>query len=125
MRLILDTHIVLWIVSNSKSLTRDIRRQIESADELYFSTASHWECAIKQATGKLQVDLDALEDAIADLSIRNLDITAAHIRQLRRLPPLHKDPFDRIIFAQARSEGMRLISVDAIFNEYARHLYDS
>jgi PIN domain nuclease of toxin-antitoxin system len=123
MRLLLDTHIVLWMGEDSKKLTRVLRKQLDTADSLSVSTASLWECVIKQATGKLDVDLDALDDMLQTLSIDNLDIKAAHIAELRKLPPIHRDPFDRMIFAQSRAEGMRLLSVDPIFNEYAAHTY--
>jgi PIN domain nuclease of toxin-antitoxin system len=123
MRLLLDTHIVLWLALDSKKLTRALRKQLDTADSLYLSTASLWECVIKQSTGKLEVDLDALDDMLQTLNIETLDIKAAHIAELRALPPIHRDPFDRIIFAQSRAEGMRLLSVDPIFNDYAAQSY--
>lgn len=119
MRLLMDTHIILWVVADSKKLTRPLRKQLEAADSLCLSTASLWECAIKQSTGKLDVDLDALDDALEQLGVEMLDIKAAHIAELRRLPPIHRDPFDRIIFAQSRCEGLKLLTVDPIFMEYA------
>jgi PIN domain nuclease of toxin-antitoxin system len=123
MRLLLDTHIVLWMAEDSKKLTRVLRKQLDAADSLYCSTASLWECVIKQATGKLDVDLDALDDMLKTLDIETLDIKTAHIAELRSLPPIHRDPFDRMIFAQSRAEGMRLLSVDPIFSDYAAQAY--
>jgi PIN domain nuclease of toxin-antitoxin system len=121
MRLLLDTHLLLWSVSASRKLSRDARRVIESpSNELSFSAASLWEIAVKLSLRRsdFDVDLVAFSDALREMGVEELPVRAAHALQLLELPDLHKDPFDRILVAQSRAEGMLLLTNDGALAAY-------
>jgi PIN domain nuclease of toxin-antitoxin system len=109
-RVLLDTHILLWAVLDDPRLSPT---QLEAIDtgELYLSAASVWEIGIKRAIGKLDVPEEIFNIA-ADAGCRPLPISWAHAEQAARLPSHHADPFDRMLIAQARCEGLRLITSD-------------
>lgn len=115
MDLLLDTHTFLWW--DAAKLPAAVVKRIQSADEVYVSAASAWEIAIKAALGKL-VARAALADAIKDYGFRPLPITLEHGDAVRLLPHHHRDPFDRMLVAQARVEGMTLVSRDPVFSAY-------
>ena len=118
MSLLLDTHIVLWWLADDPSLPDAARVAIASIDnQVFVSAATAWEIAIKQAAGRLEAPDDLL-DAMAASDFDSLPITAAHALAAGALPPHHPDPFDRMLIAQARSEGLTLVSVDARFPRY-------
>jgi PIN domain nuclease of toxin-antitoxin system len=94
-------------------------RRIESADEVYVSAASIWEASIKTGTGKLRADIDELHRKIAHNQFIELPVTAQHAVTSSTLPPLHKDPFDRILVAQAISEPLRLLTADRRLGSYS------
>ena len=119
MRLLLDTHVFLWAVAGSSSLKPATRRLIESADQVYVSAASIWEVAIKSRLGKIDADPEALVDAIAGSGFIELPVTAAHAAGVAALPPLHNDPFDRILLAQALAEPLRLLTADTALARYS------
>jgi len=101
MRLLFDTHIFLWMVANNPKLSVRARRLIDSADEMFISSASIWEVAIKASKGKLDVDVDRLVDKLKMSQYRELPVRAAHGAAVRHLPHHHGDPFDRLLVAQA------------------------
>jgi len=109
-RLLLDTHVLLWAVLNDRRLTKAQAGAI-SEGELYVSAASVWEVGIKRATGKLNVP-DELFDIAVDAGCRPLPISWTHAEAAAALPLHHSDPFDRMLVAQARCEGLRLVSSD-------------
>ena len=117
MRLLLDTHIVLWWRLDSRRLGRSVRQRIATAETVWVSAASGWEVAIKQGLGKLQL-ADAFQWMVEDSDFDELPVTLAHTEQLRNLPPHHADPFDRMLIAQARVEGATLVTHDAEFLRY-------
>lgn len=119
MRLLLDTHIYLWVVKNDRHLTKAVRHKIADADEVYVSSATIWEAAIKVKLGKLDVNIDALTDAISESGFTELPITARHAAYVTQLPDLHRDPFDRILIAQAINEPLRLLTCDGILKRYS------
>ena len=119
MRLLLDTHILLWVMLDDRQLSARARRLIADADSLHVSTVSLWELAIKRSLGKLRLDVDALDAHLSGNAIQPLAISWAHARQLRALPVLHGDPFDRMLVAQALSEPMRLLTHDAALAAYS------
>jgi PIN domain nuclease of toxin-antitoxin system len=119
MRLLLDTHVFLWCVRDDKQLAKAARAMIANATEVYVSSASIWEATIKQALGKLDVDLDALVRAIAGSGFIELPITARHAAAVARLPEVHRDPFDRILIAQALCEPLRFLTADAVLKRYS------
>lgn len=123
MRLLLDTHLALWSVNDPDRLAPEERRLIEASERVIVSAASIWEIAIKHAKPKGRSDdmplsaHEALDDFVrAGFTI--LPITAAHAAAIDDLPPLHGDPFDRILVAQALTEPMRLLTRDARLKLY-------
>jgi PIN domain nuclease of toxin-antitoxin system len=118
MRILLDTHIFLWLATDDRKAKKSLRTQIESATEVYVSAASVWEVAIKHALGKLDGDPITFHQAIAAFGFRELAITGAHTLAVARLPPIHKDPFDRVLVAQAITEPLILLTADSVLAEY-------
>ncbi|MDE0210221.1 MAG: type II toxin-antitoxin system VapC family toxin [Boseongicola sp. SB0673_bin_14] len=110
MRLLLDTHVLLWALLNDPRLTGAQEKAI-SEGEIYLSAASVWEIGIKRAIGKLDVPGDLFDIAV-DAGCRPLPISWAHAEAAAALPLHHADPFDRMLVAQARREGLRLASSD-------------
>ncbi len=119
MRLLLDTHILLWVMLDDRQLTARARNLITDADSLHVSTVSLWELAIKRSLGKLKLDVDALDAHLTRNAIEPLAISWAHARQLRALPALHGDPFDRMLVAQALCEPLQLLTHDAALAAYS------
>ncbi|MCA8254391.1 type II toxin-antitoxin system VapC family toxin [Burkholderia sp. AU31624] len=122
MRLLLDTHIFLWIVTNDPRLSATARRLISAADVRFVSSASIWEAAIKAGLGKLDIDVGKLIGAIGSSGIRELPVRAAHGAAVRDLPHHHRDPFDRLLVAQARHKPLQLVTADAYLARYDRSL---
>lgn len=121
MKLLLDTHLLLWAAGPCERLSEVARAMIESPDnELFFSAASLWEIAIKRGLGRddFQVDARSLRRALLDNGYHELPITSAHAVAIDVLPSLHKDPFDRLLLAQAMVEGITLLSADAVVAQY-------
>lgn len=116
MRVLLDTHVLLWAVLNDPRLTTAQARAI-SRGEVYLSSASVWEIGIKRAIGKLDVPEDLFEIAV-DAGCRPLPIFWTHAEAAAALPLHHSDPFDRMLVAQARCEGLRLASSDNKLGAY-------
>lgn len=112
MRILLDTHIYLWWLQDSPKLSTQARSNIESATEVYVSSASIWEAAIKISIGKLEADIEALAAHIVKSGFIELPVLARHSIQLTRLPEHHRDPFDRMLVAQAMCEPLRLLTAD-------------
>ena len=119
MRLLLDTHIFLWCVKDDRQLGKVAREAIADATEVYVSSATIWEATIKKAVGKLHADIDELVLAIAGSGYIELPITARHAAAVSRLPEVHRDPFDRILIAQALSEPLRFLTADSILKRYS------
>ncbi len=117
MRLLLDTHTLLWWQQDDRRLGTQARRAIASADSVFVSAAVLWEIVIKAQLGKLQASLDAVFDLSAD-GFRELPIRGIHARVAGELPPHHKDPFDRMIAAQAQVEELTLVTSDDVFRKY-------
>jgi PIN domain nuclease of toxin-antitoxin system len=118
-KLLLDTHLVLWAMQDSKRLSSAARKEIRAADAVYVSAASLWEIAIKASLGKLDVDSDLLEERLDAAGFQPLAITWQHTTQVRKLPMRHRDPFDRMLIAQAVSEPLRLLTDDAGLRGYS------
>lgn len=115
MRILLDTHILLWTVSQSSRLSRKTRQLLGDPDNvLVFSTASLWEIVIKRKQREdFAVDPRELRRALLDNGYEELIITSLHAFAVEDLPLLHKDPFDRMLIAQSRVEGITLLTADA------------
>jgi PIN domain nuclease of toxin-antitoxin system len=121
MKLLLDTHILLWAAVAPQRLSRHARVLIEEPDtDLLFSAASLWEVAIKWGIGRedFRVDPRLLRRGLMDNGYDELPIGSDHVMVLESLPPIHKDPFDRILVAQALAEGITLLTADPIVAQY-------
>jgi PIN domain nuclease of toxin-antitoxin system len=118
-KILLDTHLVLWAMQDSKSLSPAARKRIRAAEAVYVSAASLWEIAIKASLGKLTIDSEALEDQLGIAGFEALPITWQHTVQVRKLPMHHRDPFDRMLIAQAISEPLSLLTHDAALRAYS------
>lgn len=121
MRILLDTHVLLWAVGQSDRLPGVARELLEDTDNaLFCSAASLWEIAIKTVLRRenFRVDLRQLRDALAAMEIEELPILGRHAEALVTLPQLHADPFDRMLVAQSKSEPMVLLTSDAALGQY-------
>ena len=115
---LLDTHAVLWALAEPSKLSRPARIALEDAEnDVYVSVVSGWEIAIKRALGKLEAP-DDLEAAIGIQGFEPLLMTFHHAEQAGGLPPHHRDPFDRMLIAQARAEGLILVTRDPDIPRY-------
>jgi PIN domain nuclease of toxin-antitoxin system len=119
MRLLLDTHLFLWTVMDSPRLTEEARRQMLAADEVYVSAASLWEIAIKSRLGKVEGDVDELAQAVEGSGLLELPVYARHAARVAHLPLLPRDPFDRLLVAQALSEPLVLLTADEMLSGYS------
>ena len=124
MRILLDTHIWLWALTDSATIPTPLRDRLRAGrDTFLISAASAWEVAIKASVGRLPVDAPAsLRAAIRDLPVAELPITLAHAARVAELPHHHRDPFDRILIAQAQIEGLTIMTVDRAFRAYVVQL---
>jgi len=121
MKLLLDTHLLLWAAGEPERLPSEARGLFEDpANELVFSAASLWEIAIKRRLGRedFRVDPRLLRRGLLDNSYLELPVTSEHAVFTDNLPSFHKDPFDRILVAQAMIEGMTLLTVDPVVARY-------
>jgi PIN domain nuclease of toxin-antitoxin system len=119
MRLLLDTHIFLWVVLGSSALKSPARRTIEAADEVYVSAVSIWEIAIKAGLGKIEADTDLLVAELPRAGFRELPMSVQHAAGVASLPPHHNDPFDRLLIAQAIVEPLRFLTADKTLARYS------
>ncbi|MEW2485917.1 type II toxin-antitoxin system VapC family toxin [Streptomyces sp. NPDC048411] len=117
MRLLLDTHVILWWLDDSSELSGEIKDLLDTEPSVYISAASAWEIAIKQSLGKLEGPKD-LAERVRDSQFTSLPITAGHGVRAGRLPAHHRDPFDRILVAQAQTEGMTIVTRDKWIPHY-------
>ena len=119
MRVLLDTHVYLWWLQDHPKLSKAGRDRIVAASEVYVSSASIWEATIKAGIGKLEVDVKQLVTEIENSGFQELSITARHAAAVALLPDIHRDPFDRMLVAQALCEPLRLLTVDGILTGYS------
>lgn len=122
MKLLLDTHLLLWAAGEPRRLSKSARTLIGNPDnELLFSSASLWEVAIKRRLGRedFKVDARLLRRGLLDNGYSELPIISDHVVATESLPLLHRDPFDRILVAQATVEGVTLLTIDSQVSQYA------
>ncbi len=115
MKYLFDTHVLLWLAEDRLRPDSPVREIVESAfNELFFSAASIWEIAIKSSLGRedFQVDASLFRRALFDNGYQELPVSGMHAVMVQGLPNFHKDSFDRLLIAQARAEGMVLVSAD-------------
>lgn len=120
MRLLLDTHIALWAVVGSTLLAPKAKAAILAADEVFVSAASVWEIAIKRSIGKRNMPVSSVQalQAFQDAGYAFLHIRPEHAAQVDLLPSIHKDPFDRLLVAQAMLEPLTLVTRDRLIAKY-------
>ena len=121
MKLLLDTHLLLWAAGSPEQLPDAARKLLENSEnELFFSAASLWEITIKRGLERsdFQVDARVLRRGLLDNGYRELPIASEHAVSIDSLPPIHKDPFDRILVAQATVEGITLLTSDVLVAQY-------
>jgi PIN domain nuclease of toxin-antitoxin system len=117
-RLLIDSHAFVWWRAGSGALSATARDEIaDPANEVLISTAALWELTIKEASGKLSLPAD-LDTIVTDEGFSVLSITVIHLRRLKTLPRIHRDPFDRMMIAQALAEGISIATADRIFGNY-------
>ena len=121
MRVLLDTHLLLWASARSRRLPKEARRLLENPrNEVHFSAVSLWEIAIKLGLGRsdFRADLGLLRPALSEMGFVEVPVTGAHAERLVDLPLVHKDPFDRMLVAQSLSEPLILLTNDDTLQAY-------
>jgi PIN domain nuclease of toxin-antitoxin system len=122
MRVLVDTHALLWFGLNDARLSVDARRSIEDpGNDVLLSPATYWELAIKIGSGKISIGQDYrsfMDEQIQDLRLSILPIELQHTAVLTTLPLHHRDQFDRLLAAQASVEGIPLVTIDTVFQRY-------
>ncbi len=123
MKVILDTAVFLWMIfgEESKITKRGLKVLEDEKNELFFSVVSAWEIAIKYSIGKLELENPPqqwLPDIVIKMGLQQIPILQGHALAVAELPSHHKDPFDRLLVSQAKTEGMSIISPDPIFKKY-------
>jgi PIN domain nuclease of toxin-antitoxin system len=121
-KILIDTHVFIWYIQNSERLTSSVATLInDGSNEILFSIASIWEMAIKQSTGKLNLGVPYISFIAEQMKLNNIEllpISLNHIDVVTTLPFHHRDPFDRILIAQAIAENILLVSADSVFSLY-------
>jgi PIN domain nuclease of toxin-antitoxin system len=121
MKLLLDTHVLLWAAGEPNRVSHEIRELLgDPVNELLFSAASIWEITIKSGLGRedFQVNARLLRRGLLDNDYEELPIRSEHVLAIDALPPIHRDPFDRILIAQATIEGIELLTADQVVARY-------
>lgn len=118
-RLLLDTHALVWALSAPRRLPADVAASLRDPEsDVYLSAVSTWEIAIKSALGKIDADLAAVVRAARAADFEELPVTIAHTLRLRVLPAHHRDPFDRLLVAQAMEEHLTIVTHDRLIAAY-------
>lgn len=118
MRLLLDTHAVIWFTGDPDELETEARDAIVDAETVVVSAASVWEISTKAALGKLRPPVDDIVEELAGWGFELLSISPTHAWEVGRLPRLHRDPFDRMLVAQAQLEGLTIVTRDPAIAQY-------
>jgi PIN domain nuclease of toxin-antitoxin system len=121
MRYLLDTHVVLWAIKNEQLLSQHVKDILtDSRNELFVSLISEWEIAIKVSIGKLELNgtFQEVQTKIDELQFPVIGVKREHLSELLKLPHHHKDPFDRLLIAQAKAENLTIITSDSNFKNY-------
>lgn len=119
MNLLLDTHVLIWWATDDLALAKECRALLaDPGNEVYYSSIAIWEVAIKHGLGKLAVTADLLHETSSQAGLKELPFAARHAAAIKSLPPIHRDPFDRAMVAQAMIEPMVLVSQDHNIRRY-------
>lgn len=116
-RLLLDTHVLLWWLLDAGDLSDDLKDRIDTEFEVYVSAATRWELSIKAAAGKIDLP-EELGDVVEDSGLSELPIRTSHAELAGQLPAIHRDPFDRMLVAQALVERLTLVTRDRFIQKY-------
>jgi PIN domain nuclease of toxin-antitoxin system len=119
--ILLDTHILLWALSQPSKLKSRARSLIDR-NEVFVSSASIWEVSVKSSLGKLEADPRTVLEALDPAGLRMLPISGEHAAKVYELPTLHRDPFDRLLLAQALSESLTLLTDDDMLAQYGQYV---
>ncbi|MEM7228171.1 MAG: type II toxin-antitoxin system VapC family toxin [Planctomycetota bacterium] len=115
---LLDTNAVLWCMDRPERLRGEVRELIEDRrNPIYISAAGTWEMSVKHALGRLELPLD-IRPVLEQMGIRTLPVTVDHAHVVRSLPPIHRDPFDRIMIAQSKHDDLAMITSDVTIAQY-------
>ena len=119
MRYLLDTHAILWYVDASQEFPLALRDLIDTSECLY-SVASLWEIAIKQSLGRLNraISIADYDSICRQAGFRRLAILPSHLERIKELPDIHRDPFDRLLVAEAQAEGLAIVTRDRLIPQY-------
>jgi PIN domain nuclease of toxin-antitoxin system len=120
-RLLLDTHLLLWAAASSARLPREARELLQDdTNDVYYSAASIWEIAIKSSLRRkdFRIDLTQLLGILPEMGLIELPVTAGHAARVTELPLIHRDPFDRLLIAQSVAEPLTLLTNDALLDRY-------
>lgn len=117
MRLLLDTHVVIWWLADDPTLSDTLKSVLDSEPDVYLSPVTVWEIAIKQAAGKIKEPAD-LAERLRNSGFKELSVTSEHAVAAGQLPMIHRDPFDRMLVAQARCADLMLVTRDADIRKY-------
>ncbi|MCJ8314997.1 MAG: type II toxin-antitoxin system VapC family toxin [Saccharospirillaceae bacterium] len=124
-KLLLDTHVFIWWISGNELLGENAREMIANpVNEVYVSAATVWEMSIKKQLGKLEAP-DDIEQVVTQSGFLPLPISMFHAQQAGTLPTHHKDPFDRMLIAQAQADGLVVVTKDEFFPHYGIRLLDA
>jgi PIN domain nuclease of toxin-antitoxin system len=123
-RFLLDTRVVIWWLVDDPALSDDVKALVDDQPQVFVSAATLWEVAIKQALGKLEHSGD-LPEVIQRCDFQELPVRFAHAIAASRLPPLHRDPFDRMLVAQAQVEDLTIVTRDAQIRRYDVEVRDA
>lgn len=120
LRLLVDTHVIYWILYSPDVIRRAAKTAIQKSETTYVSLVSFWEVAIKVRAGKMKASsmLDGGPESLGRFGFQSLSIDYLHVHKTLELPLHHRDPFDRLLIAQAKVEGLTIISNDAVFDRY-------
>jgi PIN domain nuclease of toxin-antitoxin system len=119
-KLLLDTHILIWWAAGDRKLPKSLRDRITSAEsDVSISAVTFWEIAIKARLGRIHIDLEELRAAVRADGFNELPVQIAHTLRLQALPDHHRDPFDRLLIAQSIADGRRLVTRDKSILAYA------
>jgi PIN domain nuclease of toxin-antitoxin system len=117
MSLLLDTHVLLWFLGAPQRLRPQTLHRIQASELVFVSAVSVWEIELNRAIGKLRAP-DDLEERLRERRFTELPLHVRHIAALRGLPPLHRDPFDRMLLAQAATDGLVIVTADECIQAY-------
>ena len=124
MRLLIDSHIALWWLAEDPSIGMLCKEHLRTADEVFFSAVTPWELGIKRALGKVSYP-DGLARELTSSGFRELPVSAEHAERAPDLPLHHRDPFDRLLVAQAQAEALMLVSADRSLRPYDVEIIDA